>query len=207
MRDARDGARPDAILWPSDDRRLAERGDLARARALVAAYAPADPAQRRERDRILAFIDAHEDALLRTCLEGHLTASALVLDSRGERALLTHHRKLRRWLQLGGHVDGDGNLPAGAWREATEESGIAGLAIDPRPVDLDIHPIPARPGEPEHLHLDVRFVAHAPAGARETASEESIALGWFSPAELAGIETDESVRRLFRVVLDPRPRR
>jgi len=200
MREARHDARPDAMLWPSDDRRLAERGDLARARALVAAYAPADPAQRRERERILAFIDAHEDALLRTCLEGHLTASALVLDARGERALLTHHRKLRRWLQLGGHVDGDGNLPAGAWREATEESGIAGLAIDPRPVDLDIHPIPARPGEPGHFHLDVRFVAHAPPGASETASEESIALGWFSPAELAGIETDESVRRLFRVV-------
>jgi len=187
------------MRWPSEDPRLAERGDLARARAIVAAYRPADPAQGHERERILAFIDRHEDALHRECLEGHLTASAIVLDSRGERALLTHHKKLRRWLQLGGHVDGDGNLPAGAWREATEESGIAGIAIDPRPVDLDVHPIPARGSEPEHLHLDVRFIAFAPAGANEVASEESIALGWFSPAELGGVETDESVRRLFRV--------
>lgn len=187
------------MRWSAADPRLAERGDLARARALVAAFAPADPAQRLERERILAFIDAHEDALHRSCLTGHLTASALVIDARGERALLTHHRKLRRWLQLGGHVDGDGNLPAGAWREATEESGIEGIAIDPRPVDLDIHPIPERPSEPAHLHLDVRFLAYAPAGAAETASEESIALGWFSPAELARIETDDSVRRLFRV--------
>jgi 8-oxo-dGTP pyrophosphatase MutT (NUDIX family) len=186
-------------LWHDGDPRLAERGDLARARAIVAGCAPRDPAQARERARILEFIDEHPDALLRTCIPGHLTASALVIDRAGERALLTHHRKLGRWLQVGGHCDGDGNLPASAWREATEESGIAGLAIDPRPVDLDIHAIPARGADPEHLHLDVRFLVRAPAGAVEHASEESLALGWFAPSDLGNFETDDSVLRLFRI--------
>ena len=86
-----------------------------------------------------------------------------------------------------------------ALREAVEESGIAELAIDPRPIDLDVHPIPARKGEPEHLHLDVRFVVRAPEGAVERISEESKALGWFTPQEAGKLLTDDSVLRLFRL--------
>jgi 8-oxo-dGTP pyrophosphatase MutT (NUDIX family) len=133
-------------------------------------------------------------------LEGHLTASALVVDAAGERALLTHHKKLGRWLQLGGHCDGDANLAAVALRECEEESGIAGLRVLPEPIDLDIHPIPARPGEPVHLHYDTRFVVVAPPGAREVVGDESHALRWFETRELASIATDESVRRLFELV-------
>ena len=181
------------------DSRLSKRGDLTMARSIVERFESQDPAQIEERRRILEFIDQHSDALERSCLTGHLTASALVIDAGGDRALLTHHRKLDRWLQLGGHCDGDGNLIASAWREATEESGIEGLSIDALPVDLDIHTIPARKTEPEHWHLDVRFLVHAPPGAIESISEESIALGWFSPDELDSIETDESVRRLFEI--------
>ncbi|MEZ5980224.1 MAG: NUDIX hydrolase [Planctomycetota bacterium] len=177
---------------------------LERARAVVASYEPQGEAQARERERILAFCDAHADALLRSCVPGHLTASALVVDSAGERALLTHHRKLDRWLQLGGHVDGDGELARSALREAIEESGIANLAVDPRVVDVDVHAIPARTRkdgsvEPEHLHLDVRFLVVAPEGAREVVSDESHDLGWFGPTELDGIDVDESVLRLFRI--------
>ncbi|MBI5362488.1 MAG: NUDIX hydrolase [Planctomycetes bacterium] len=147
---------------------------------------------------MLRFVDEHpEDAHQRTLLVGHLTASALVIDSTGERALLTHHKKLGRWLQLGGHCDGDANLPGVALRECIEESGIAGLAIDPVPLDLDVHVIPARKDEPEHLHLDTRFLVHAPTDAREVLSDESIALRWFRPEELATIPTDDSVHRLF----------
>ena len=185
--------------WRTDDGRLTAAGTLADARALVASYLSSDPRQMEERERILAFIDEHPDALERSCLLGHLTASALIIDARGERALLTHHRKLDRWLQMGGHVDGDGNLVGAAWREATEESGLAGLSIDPRPVDLDIHTIPARGDEPEHWHLDVRFQVYAPEGAREEISEESIALGWFTPSEFRALDSDESVARLFRI--------
>lgn len=179
--------------------------ELAYARALLASYMPPAGArvaeQRTTQRRMLAFVDAHpSDAHLRTQLAGHLTASALVVDHAGERVLLTHHRKLRRWLQLGGHCDGDANLPGVALRECLEESGIEGLAIDPTPIDLDVHTIPARPNEPEHLHLDTRFVVHAPRGAVERISAESIELRWFTPQELDTIETDDSMRRLFACV-------
>ena len=185
----------------SGDPRLAFCDDLALARRTIAAFESDDPAQLALREEMLAFLDAHpEDAHRRTQLAGHLTAAALVLDAACERALLTHHRKLGRWLQLGGHLDGDANLAAGALREASEESGVVGLRLLPDPIDLDVHPIPARPGEPEHLHLDVRFVAIAPPGAREVVSDESHALGWFRPEELAGAGVDDSVRRLFRAV-------
>lgn len=172
--------------------------DLAVARRTIEAYAPPDAEQAAQRERILAFLDAHpEDAHRRTCLAGHLTASALVLDGAGERALLTHHRKLGRWLQLGGHCDGDACLAGVAWREAFEESGIEGLLVSAHPIDLDVHPIPARPGEPEHLHLDVRFLVRAPEGARAHCSAESLELGWFTPSEAARLELDPSVKRLF----------
>jgi 8-oxo-dGTP pyrophosphatase MutT (NUDIX family) len=172
--------------------------DLALARSILEAFAPGNGEQRKTRDALLSFIDLHpRDAHLRTCVEGHLTASALVIDESRGKALLTFHKKLERWLQLGGHCDGDANLPGAALRESWEESGIEGLVIDPRPVDLDIHLIPARANEPAHLHLDTRFLVYAPAGSRESLSEESHSLGWFDPAGLATIETDASVRRLF----------
>lgn len=172
---------------------------LDHARELLLAYPPRDEHQVRERERILAFVDRHPDALLRTCLEGHLTASALLLDAEGSRGLLTLHKKLGKWLQLGGHVDGEGNLALAALRELEEESGLDGIRIDPRPVDLDIHSIPARGAEPEHLHLDVRFLAQAPNGAREVLSDESLALAWIDGAALGNLPVDESVRRLFRL--------
>jgi 8-oxo-dGTP pyrophosphatase MutT (NUDIX family) len=174
---------------------------LAPARAILLAYEPRDAEQAATRARMLAFLDAHpEDAHRRELEVGHLTAAAFVVDARAERALLTHHRKLGRWLQLGGHCDGDPDLVRVALREGTEESGIEGLVIEPLPIDLDIHAIPGRPGEPEHLHHDVRFLVHAPRGARFEVSDESLALGWFAPDELDRIETDASVRRLFEVV-------
>ncbi|HVS17876.1 MAG TPA: NUDIX hydrolase, partial [Planctomycetota bacterium] len=183
------------------DPRLAPTDDLAVARALLERYAPRDAAQAAERARLLAFLDAHPaDAHRRELAPGHLTASALVVDADGERALLTLHRKLSRWLQLGGHCDGDANLAGVALRECLEESDIAGLTIDPLPIDLDVHTIPARPGEPEHSHLDTRFVVYAPPGARERLSHESRELAWFSPAELVAIDVDDSVRRLFERV-------
>jgi 8-oxo-dGTP pyrophosphatase MutT (NUDIX family) len=183
---------------------LAPDPDLGCARALLERWTPPDPEQDAARRELLAWIERFpSDAHLRSCTSGHLTASALIVDHARERALLTHHKKLGRWLQLGGHCDGDANLVHVAWREASEESGIVGLRIDPTPIDVDVHVIPARPGEERHLHLDTRFVVVAPPGARAVASAESIALGWFSPAELDALATDASVRRLFRTVFRP----
>lgn len=200
--------RTDARWLSADAPELAGAADLAVARRIVASIEPHDAAQAAERARVLAFIDEHpgdvDGALHRACLDGHLTAAAVLLDAAGERLLLTHHRKLDRWLQLGGHADGDGNLVRVALTEATEESGIDGLVVDPRPIDIDVHTIPARTRsngtvEPEHLHLDVRFLVRAPAGAAYRVSDESHDLGWFGPEELGGLCLDDSVTRLFRL--------
>lgn len=181
---------------------LAPSSDLSHARRTLSAFEPRDEMQREFRERMLALIERHpRDAHRRTTLEGHLTASALTVDSTFSCALLTHHRKLGKWLQMGGHCDGDANLAGVALRECIEESGIADLAVLPTPFDLDIHPIPARPGEPEHLHYDTRFVVLAPPGAQFTVSDESHALAWVRPDELERYSVDDSVRRLFELVL------
>lgn len=184
--------------WSADDPALEADPSLASARRILEAYLPTDALQARNRAFLLHFLDEHpRDAHLRSCAPGHLTASALVVDFSRQAALLTHHRKLDRWLQLGGHCDGDSNLPAVALREAREESGIEGLTVDPRLLDLDVHTIPARGDEPEHLHLDARFVVIAPDGASEIVSDESHALAWVSPSDARRWALDDSVRRLF----------
>jgi 8-oxo-dGTP pyrophosphatase MutT (NUDIX family) len=160
-------------------------------------YLARHPDERVAVDHVRQFVRAHPDCFERACVDGHLTASAWIVSHDHTSFLLTHHAKLGRWLQLGGHLDGDGNLARSALREALEESGIEDLAIDPTPLDLDAHRIPARPGEPEHWHLDVRFVAHAPEGAVAQATAESHELRWVTGAELAELATDDSVRRLF----------
>ncbi len=201
--------RPLTRLLAADHPELAFDGDPARARAILEAYRAKDADQEDARACMLAFLDEHpRDAHLRECVPGHLTASALILSADRRRALFTHHRKLDRWLQLGGHCDGDANLPAAALREAVEESGIAELQIDPTPIDLDIHLIPERPGEEAHLHLDTRFLILAPEGASFAVSDESHDLAWLDLDELeelvrdeaaGGPGTDLSVLRLARI--------
>ncbi|MBM3977598.1 MAG: NUDIX hydrolase [Planctomycetes bacterium] len=184
-------------LLAAGDPRLAPRSELEHALGLIRAFRAPDPEQAAFQRQILAFCAEHPDALWRTCLTGHLTASALIVSHDGRRGLLCLHKKLGRWLQLGGHVDGDANLPAAALREAVEESGIPDLCVDPRPIDLDAHRIPARAEEPEHWHLDVRFRIVAPSERALVLSEESLQLRWFERGQLASVEADASVRRLF----------
>ncbi len=180
---------------------LAPCAELAVARRMLSAFDARDAAQEEFRQRMLALIDRHPNvAHLRSTLEGHLTASALIVDERRTCALLTHHRKLDKWLQMGGHCDGDANLAGVALRECIEESGIAELAVLPTPIDLDVHPIPARPGEPEHLHYDTRFVVVAPERSTFAVSDESHALAWVRPDELERYRPDASLRRLFELV-------
>ncbi|MFD3544028.1 NUDIX hydrolase [Streptomyces sp. NPDC058655] len=151
------------------------------------------------RDLYLEHLAAHPDALYKPCTAGHLTGSALVIDPERGRVLLTLHRKLGKWLQMGGHCEpGDTSLAAAALREAVEESGIAaGLTLlSGGPVRLDRHPIPA----PCNWHLDVQYAALAPADAVAEISEESLDLRWFPYEEVAAV-ADTSVVLLLEAVL------
>lgn len=166
----------------------------------LAAHAPADEAEAQDVRRILEFVARHPNPFDRGIQEGHLTGSAFIVSAAGDRTLLLHHRKLRRWLQPGGHADVDETSgETVALREAGEETGIAGLALHPsapRPLDVDIHAIPARGDEPEHEHLDLRYLVVAPEDAPLVrAAEESNDLCWFGWDELSALDLDPGLRR------------
>ena len=153
-----------------------------------------DPGQEELRRGYLAHLAAHENGMWKSCSAGHLTASALVFDPVDGRVLLTLHRKLRMWLQMGGHCEPeDAALAGAALREAQEESGIGGLTLLPGgPVRLDRHLTPCA------WHLDVQYAALAPVGARETVSEESLELRWYGCDEVASVADDSVVRLVER---------
>ncbi|MET3985988.1 NUDIX hydrolase [Streptomyces sp. PvR034] len=147
------------------------------------------------REVYLEHLAAHADGMWKPCEAGHVTASALVIDPVRGRVLLTLHKKLGMWLQMGGHCESDDRtLVDAALREAREESGIeTGLTLLPGgPVRLDRHPIPA----PCNWHLDVQYAALAPAGAEAAISDESLDLRWFAYDEVAAV-ADASVVRLL----------
>lgn len=160
-----------------------------------------DQYQQREGDLIAAkfqdFARTSFDVFQRWHPPGHFTGSAWVVSADGQRALLMHHRKLDRWLQPGGHADGDPDLSAVALREAQEETGLEALALESSEIfDLDLHTIPARGTEPEHQHWDVRFVVRASGNERFVVNAESHALAWVPIKDLLGDQTEVSIRRM-----------
>lgn len=169
-------------------------------------YRPAVPAQQALKACFMAFVAEHPDCCERSLAHGHLTGSAWLVSADGRRALLMHHRKLDRWLQPGGHADGDADLAAVALREAEEETGLSGLVCEGDIFDLDRHQIPARGTEPAHWHYDLRFVVRAAGGEDFSQNAESLALAWFDIAELTERpDLDESLRRMARRWLARRP--
>lgn len=149
-------------------------------------------------DAMMEFIMLEPECFSRTTVAGHLTGSAWLVDADHRHVLLTHHRKLDRWLQLGGHADGHGNLLEVALKEAREESGIELVVpISAEIFDIDIHVIPERPGEPEHLHYDVRFACRA-LHTNHVVSDESHDLAWVDVRELSTVTTEESMMRMAR---------
>jgi len=147
--------------------------------------------------QFLALLDDPVDPFMRERLAGHFTASAWLVSADARRVLLTHHRKLGRWLQLGGHADGECDLAVVALREAEEESGLHGLWLVPGIFDLDRHWIPAYQQVPGHWHYDVRYVVRAGADEAFVVSAESLDLAWREIASLArDPQADASLRRM-----------
>jgi 8-oxo-dGTP pyrophosphatase MutT (NUDIX family) len=131
------------------------------------------------REAVLAFVLGRPDSCRRDCVAGHITASVLVVDDTASRALLTLHPRLGRWVQLGGHCEEDDpDIAAAALREGVEESGIAGLTIDPELLAVHVHPITCSLGVPTR-HLDLQFLSYAPSGAAIARSDESLDLRWW----------------------------
>ncbi len=156
----------------------------------LSAYARTWPDERELTAVFRALLDDAHDPFVRDRVAGHYTASAWLVDAAGERLLMTHHRKLDRWLQLGGHADGDRDLATVALREAEEESGLIDLVVSPEIFDLDRHWIPERGDVPGHWHYDVRYVVRATSSEDFAVSDESHALAW---RDIAGLLEDPSI--------------
>lgn len=167
-------------------------------RGQLRAYRARWPEEAAVADAFLALLDDPADPFVRERLAGHFTGSSWLVSRDGRRTLLTHHRKLGRWLQLGGHADGERDLARVALKEAEEESGLPGLALaDAAIFDLDRHWIPERGAVPGHWHYDARYVVRAGADEAFAVSAESLALAWRPIEELlAEPDLDSSMRRM-----------
>ncbi|MFZ6875928.1 NUDIX hydrolase [Undibacterium sp. Di27W] len=167
--------------------------------ALLNAHIPVDATEAAHLRLALDFVSSTANCCSRATLAGHITASAWILSPDRQSALLTHHKKLNRWLQLGGHTDdADASIQAAAAREAREESGITDLhLLSDALFDVDVHPIPARGNEPAHYHYDLRFLFQA-QHEDFSVSEESHALAWVRLATLAADSSNTSVARMAR---------
>lgn len=177
--------------------------------AMLDAYESIFPGEEEIIDRVRQLVVGHADCFERTCRPGHITASAWILSADRRRVLLTHHRRLDRWLQLGGHADGQWDPVDVALREAMEESGLSALyvvRIDGQllPLDVDVHEIPPRFDaeghliEDAHYHHDIRFLLLSEGDEPPQVSDESHDVRWFTPGELLRVTTEESVLRMLR---------
>ena len=166
----------------------------------IATYIDSHPERKETAEKLLHFVLDTPDCFERGHAAGHITGSVWMLNPEGDKALLTLHHKLGRWMQTGGHADGDADLLRVALREAAEESGIDGITpVSTEIFDIDIHRIPAnlQKGEPEHYHYDVRFLLRAPH-EHFTVSPESDALAWWGEEDFRAraAELDSSVLRM-----------
>ena len=152
-------------------------------------------------ERVISFVESNNNCFDRTNLEGHITGSALLVNPEGNKVLLTHHKKLNKWLQFWGHSDGNPDTWSVALRETIEESGIEDIYFVSYDIlDIDVHTIPKNntKGEPEHFHYDVRFLIKSKTEEFKI-SDESNELKWFTFEELenTGIMASPALRRLF----------
>lgn len=162
------------------------------------AYIGFDQAEVRMCTVLERFVQAHPRCFERSLEIGHITGSAWIVDLEKTHVLLTHHRKLDRWLQLGGHADGDPDILNVAWREAREESGLENIKpLSDHIYDLDVHAIPASAKEPAHFHYDVRFLFAADRHTPLVISRESKDLTWVPVVDIGKYSVDDSIMRMM----------
>lgn len=170
--------------------------------SLIDRYLQRYPQEQATCERFRRFVAENEDCFKRELEIGHVTGSAWIVNSQGNAVLLTHHRKLNIWVQLGGHADGDSSVQRVAEKEAEEESGLEDLSVvSPDIFDIDIHEIPARKSEPAHFHYDCRFLLQA-ASEDYVVSDESHDLKWIPLAEMTAYTEEESVLRMVAKTRD-----
>lgn len=164
----------------------------------LARHQPFNEHEARMLARISAFVREHEDCFERSLLVGHMTGSAWILDEQREHALLIHHAKLDKWLQPGGHCDGDADVLRVAMREAEEETGVTRLVplLGAAIFDVDAHDIPARKNVPAHVHYDIRYAFETSRSEALRISPESKELCWVALNRIVELNTDESVLRM-----------
>lgn len=173
--------------------------DLSTLSSNLLLYVSVYPEEFEVHERFRHFLMSTAEAFDRSHESGHFTGSAWLVSKDGKRVLLLHHRKLGRWLQPGGHADGDADLAGVALREAVEETGVTDLRVEGAVFDIDCHLIPARGDESEHWHYDVRYVVRAGSDERFVVNAESRALEWRPVVEVADDESLEaSLRRMAR---------
>ncbi|GAB3699425.1 NUDIX hydrolase [Spirosoma flavus] len=164
---------------------------------LLRQHQPANASEQAMTEATITFVEQHPDCFERSLLIGHITGSAWIVSLDHQQTLLIHHRKLDRWLQPGGHADGDPDVAAVALREAQEETGLTSLRlVSPTIYDVDIHPIPARNDVPEHLHYDIRFLLEADPQEPFGDSDEIKNIQWFSIENAKKIADSDSILRL-----------
>jgi 8-oxo-dGTP pyrophosphatase MutT (NUDIX family) len=167
---------------------------------LLKNYQPAESDRASVAERIISFVESCEDCAERSHLEGHLTGSAWVVNPSRTKALLMHHRKLDKWMQPGGHADGEVDLFEVALLEAREESGLENIHPVSREVfDVDIHEIPRFKDVPPHYHYDVRFLFEADDSEHPQRNDESHEVAWIELTEISKYTDEESVLRMARV--------
>lgn len=175
---------------------------------MLACYERVYPSETAVAARIRALVESHVNCFERSCRPGHVTGAAWILSSDRRHVLLTHHRRLDRWLQLGGHADGQCDVAEVALREAREESGmrhfqLTPVAGAPLPLDVDVHEVPpqydisGRLIEEAHEHHDIRFLMIANPGQELTVSDESRDLRWFVPEDVPTVTDEPSVLRML----------
>jgi len=170
---------------------------------LLMRHRPFDQAEAEALAHTLTFVRANPSCFDRSLRMGHITGSAWLLDPSGERVLLTHHKKLNKWIQLGGHADGNPDVSAVALAEAKEESGLDQIELVFNEVfDVDVHPIPAHADQPPHDHYDVRFLCRVYGDTAFRVSDESHALAWVEQDRVPQLDVDDSVLRMQRKWLE-----